>query len=365
MRHGKRLTTEAYIEKAVKKHGNTYDYSETKYVYSMEPVTIICKIHGSFSMVASTHLSGKGCYKCGRDAQKSNTNDFVAKAIARYGSERFDYSETEYTTNRTKVAIRCYKHGVFNILPCNHLKGNGGCKRCSGNEKLTTDTFIKRAIDLHGNVYDYSKTAYSSARSSVVIICKKHGAFNVIAAEHLKGKGRGGCKYCSRENRKYTTEVFIEKAIHKHGNAYDYSLVNYIFGSKKVKIICKKHGIFEQLPSMHLFGNGCPNCTFRVSKAETAWLDSLGVRSDYRQTNLLMKSGKRYLVDAYVPETNTVYEFNGDYWHGNPKKHKAEEINEMNGIAFGILFENTQSKIKELIENGYNVVSIWESDFTN
>jgi len=56
------------------------------------------------------------------------------------------------------------------------------------------------------------------------------------------------------------TEIFINKAKNKHGNKYDYSLVEYEKAHKKIKIICELHGIFEQSPTNHLSGNSCPKC---------------------------------------------------------------------------------------------------------
>jgi uncharacterized protein YbaR (Trm112 family) len=61
------------------------------------------------------------------------------------------------------------------------------------------------------------------------------------------------------------TDNFIKKSKEKHGDKYDYSLVEYKTCDTKVKIKCKKdgHGIFEQSPSKHLFGQGCPKCIGR------------------------------------------------------------------------------------------------------
>lgn len=59
---------------------------------------------------------------------------------------------------------------------------------------------------------------------------------------------------------------FIEKAKKVHGNKYDYSKVNYINNDTKIKIICPTHGIFEQAPTNHLKGHGCPFC--KKSKGE-------------------------------------------------------------------------------------------------
>lgn len=62
--------------------------------------------------------------------------------------------------------------------------------------------------------------------------------------------------------RKLTTEEFIEKSIEIWGNRFDYSLVEYENNKKKVKIICPKHGEFEQRASAHSTGQGCPECKF-------------------------------------------------------------------------------------------------------
>lgn len=60
--------------------------------------------------------------------------------------------------------------------------------------------------------------------------------------------------------KRLTTKEFIEKSIAKHGNKYDYSLTEYVRSRDKVKIICPKHGTFEQRADSHLSGNGCPEC---------------------------------------------------------------------------------------------------------
>lgn len=61
--------------------------------------------------------------------------------------------------------------------------------------------------------------------------------------------------------KKLTTNIFIEKAVALHDNTYDYSSVNYVNNKTKIKIICNKHGEFEQIPSSHLCGRGCLKCS--------------------------------------------------------------------------------------------------------
>jgi G:T-mismatch repair DNA endonuclease (very short patch repair protein) len=71
----------------------------------------------------------------------------------------------------------------------------------------------------------------------------------------------------------------------------------------------------------------------------------------------------KYIVDGYDPITNTIYEFNGDFWHGNPSKYKKFDINPISGKTFGELYKKTLEKEDNLKKLGYNVISIWESDY--
>ena len=59
--------TEEFITKAIRIHGNFYDYSNTVYVNSSyHKVIITCPIHGDFEQLPYNHLSNRGCVKCGR-----------------------------------------------------------------------------------------------------------------------------------------------------------------------------------------------------------------------------------------------------------------------------------------------------------
>lgn len=58
----------------------------------------------------------------------------------------------------------------------------------------------------------------------------------------------------------WTKEFFLEKAHEIHNNKYDYLNVNFVNSHIKVKILCTKHGEFEQTPSNHIMGKGCSYC---------------------------------------------------------------------------------------------------------
>lgn len=123
-------------------------------------------------------------------------------------------------------------------------------------EDKNIKSFILKSINQHGDKYDYSLVQYINARTKVKIICPEHGMFEQTPYLHYTGKG---CPKCSGYI-KHTNETIIKKFKEVHDNKYDYSLVDYKNNKTKVKIICPEHGVFQQSPSNHYSGNGCPKC---------------------------------------------------------------------------------------------------------
>ena len=188
--------------------------------------------------------------------KKFTTEEFIQRARKVHG-DKYDYSKVEYVNNRTKVCIICPEHGEFWQTPDSHMLGNK-CSKCSGSKKLTTEEFIEKAKQIHGNKYDYSKVEYKGNKIKVCIICPEHGEFWQMPINHCSKNNHNGCPICAktivanklRKNNSY----FIEKAKQIHGDKYDYSKVEYVNNRTKVCIICPEHGEFWQTPDNHLKG---------------------------------------------------------------------------------------------------------------
>ena len=310
----KKLTKEEFVKKAREIHGNKYDYSKVEYVNNRTKVCIICPEHGEFWQIPSSHLQGKKCKKCGAIEssikQRKNTK-LVINDFKRIHGNKYDYSKVEYVNDRTKVCIICPEHGEFWQTPNNHLKGKG-CSKCYGNAKKTKEEFVKKAREIHGNKYDYSKVEYNGTDIKVCIICPEHGEFWQTPYNHLKGQGCFKC--CGKE--KLTTEEFIKRAIKVHGDKYDYSKVEYINIKTPVCIICHKkdkygneHGEFWQKPIKHLIGENCPSC--KSSKLENI------VESILKNKKINFEKEKRFSwlgsqrLDFYLPDYNIGIECQG------------------------------------------------------
>ena len=255
-----RPTTEEFIERSKKVHGDRYTYDRTVYRTLQDKVLIFCKVHNEyFSQRAWVHLSGSGCPKCARK-HKPSTEEFIKKAREVHG-DKYGYDKVIYKTLQTNVQIFCKIHKEYFVQnPYIHLQGSN-CPKCANVHKPTTIEFIKLAREVHGDKYNYDKVVYINREAEISIVCKIHGEFLQRPCIHLTGCG---CPLCG--NPPLTIETFIEKAKKIHGDKYGYDLIKFTPNGEKnsiqkVKIYCKKHGgYFEQMANSHLQGSGCYLC---------------------------------------------------------------------------------------------------------
>jgi hypothetical protein len=369
-----KFSSEEFIQKAKIIHGDKYDYSKVNYINCNTKVIIICKIHGEFLQIPSGHLSNKGCSKCS-NIYNYSTLEFIDKVNIVHG-DKYDYSKVNYTSNKKQITIICKIHGEFQQISSDHLNGHG-CKKCynikqSITKLQTKEDFIQKSKLVHGDLYDYSKVEYKYSNIKVIIICKIHGEFEQIPTDHYNlGCGCQKCSYNKASERfMQTKEDFIEKSRLVHGDIYDYSKVDYKGSTYKVIIICKIHGEFTKTPIAHYNScSGCPKCSNNgYSKKQILWLNFLSKYYDINiqhaeNTNEFTIPETKYKADGYCKENNTIYEFHGDYWHGNPKVFNPDDINEITKMTYKELYDKTlirENKIKGL---GYNLVTIWENDW--
>lgn len=128
--------------------------------------------------------------------------------------------------------------------------------------KDTQETYLFKVKQKWGDRYDLSQIVYIRSIDKIRVGCYEHGFWEPTAGNFLSGKG---CSVCGRDKlaELFTSsqEEFLQKAQDVHGaEKYDYSLVKYKGNKQHVKIRCKEHGEWEQLPSNHLKGYGCITC---------------------------------------------------------------------------------------------------------
>ena len=250
----KQLTNETFIEKAILKHGNIYDYNKVDYINSSTKVTIICKEHGEFVQTPGSHLNGNGCLECVR-SKKITNKTFIEKATKIHG-DHYDYSKTNCVNTTNKVTIICKKHGEFQQRPSTHLSGFG-CNICSG-QRHTPETFIHKCKEVHNDIYDYSLVDYNSVGEKITIICKKHGKFIQRASKHLRGQGCPKCN--SSKGEKIISDFLIENNIdyiseHKFDDCRDKYPLRFDFYIPSMRTCIEFDGIQHFKPVDFFGGN--------------------------------------------------------------------------------------------------------------
>lgn len=352
---------------------------------------------------------------------------FLRRAITKFGS-KYRYQFPDNFNCYSKITVICPEHGVSQQTVGNHLgKTSRGCGKCGMQEagdkkRTTTEEFVKKAITVHGNTYDYSKTCYTGCGKRIKISCLRCGEFETTAQMHLDGRG---CIKCTREKKRQEREkLFLVKSKEVHGDRYSYDLVDYKRNKDKVIIICPKHGEFKMLVHAHLRGQGCLKCGIQqrvdaarpttehfikqsneVHKnrysyelvnyisAKNKVTITCPVHGEFQQTPNNHISGKqgcqkctrrispasqrwldslgieereyripgtRYVVDGYDPINKVCYEFLGNFWHGNPEIFNPEDLNPSIKRTYGELYKQTMERLEEIKSLGYKVVFKWE-----
>jgi hypothetical protein len=339
-----RIDWPTFLVKAQNTHGDRYSYpSFTDLTAGVRTrVPIFCGVHGEFTQEVCQHLLGRGCPVCGslraQEANKIDTEEFIRRATDRHG-QTFIYDRTNYVGSNLKLEVICRVHGSFMVQASSHLCG-AGCKKChvikrSQSQRLSTEQFIRRAEKIHGGCnYGYEEAIYVTAHTKLTVICRLHGAFQITPHNHVRG-GKG-CQQCGfaklAKTKTRSTEQFIVGAIAIHGQAYDYTDTEYRGRNEKLWIKCKKHGLFEQLATNHLAGNGCPACaSSHGENAIRVYLETLGLTVE-KQVKFADCGNGRYKFDVgvWIGSQIFIIEYHGPQhyapttWFGNITEEQAE-----------------------------------------
>ena len=112
----------------------------------------------------------------------------------------------------------------------------------------------------------------------------------------------------------------------------------------------------------------CQRCSNKFySKAQIQWLNYLSINKKIQHAETEEGEYKipntRYSADGYEKSTNTIYEYHGDFWHGNPNIYNPKDTNPISNIKYGVLFKRTLKKELIIRKLGYKYVCIWGYDW--
>ncbi len=228
-------TTEQFIEEAIRKHGNKYNYNKVAYVNDKKKVILACPEHGKFVQTPHEHLDGCGCPQCAGNIRRT-TEQFAEKAKLIHG-DKYNYSRVQYINAYSKIIIICNKHGEFIQTANDHICGYG-CSKCGDIKyknscRSNVNEFIEKARRVHGNKYDYSKVEYYNSQTKITIICKRHNEFKQAPDAHLLGHGCSRCcesrgekrihRFFERYHIKYKSQVRFMTCKRKFSLPFDFA----------------------------------------------------------------------------------------------------------------------------------------------
>jgi predicted nucleic acid-binding Zn-ribbon protein len=265
---------------------------ESQFANSSSDIDAVCKTCGfKFKIKAATLISGKGNCPCQCKSQAGFSLavrlNYIKFRLSRISDREFPNLDAELTSGTADRAIvKCVKCGaVYNAVVGEILRGNGRCI-CS-KKVLSGDSLEVRRQHFAERVKDHpdfesldfinAVKLYQCNDYPVPVYCKIHEAIFLARPTNLLSGNR--CPKCAMESRKEKLTALsganspiiipfaeaISRAKSIHGDSYGYDLMSedsWTGVTAKYKIVCKKHGEFEQGFGLHLSGQGCPKCGY-------------------------------------------------------------------------------------------------------
>lgn len=336
---------------------------------------------------------GAGCpYCCGKKTCPHNSLYAVCPEIALdWDFRKNEDKPWEIAPGSNEVRWwKCHKDPCgcheWQTTVNNRTKGNTtGCPFCSDPPKrFCPHNSLQSAYPKVAAQWDYEKnvedTPWTIAPASNKMrswICPENpcGCHKWECPVSDRTVGSQGCPYCS--NRRVCPHSNLLARCPEIASEWDYikntdrpeSLVP---GSGQRRWwICKlnpEHKWRRDLYARTVAGSGCPIChpAKGCSKAQIDWIRQIEMEQKIQIRCAMSPEGEFKIpevgkVDGYCKETNTVYEYHGDYWHGNPNVFEQEAMNTTVHKTFGTLYEKTIQRDQKIRSLGFNLVVKWET----
>ena len=176
------------------------------------------------------------------------------------------------------------------------------------------EDFIKKVSKIHPEL-DFSKTKYVNNKTSIKVVCPKHGEFTVSPKRIIKLEYK--CSECKKEELfQIKKEETIRKMKEKHNGKYEYVSDTFNYVRNKMKIICPEHGEFWQSPYCHIKGQGCPKCAGTYSINLNEFKESANIVHDNKY------------------DYSLINEYNGIYTKLPIVCHEKDETGEEHGLFY-------------------------------
>lgn len=278
---------------------------------------------------------------------KPYTNEEVVERLRELYGDDYDYTQVDYKTKKTLITLRCKKHDiVFSRTFPNLMKG-WGCPACNKeqgktwanvvtknydpsrrSERWTTERFIAESKAYHGEgIFDYSRCHYVNNDTPVTLIRIADGAvINIRPDDHLRHDADYGVqRYYQGTTDKEKIHLLVRHLEENIETPIYVPMQKIDDTSKRFKCVCPLHGEFVTSLAKIRNGNCCPECD---GSGES--VGERNIRLYLQSKNIKFKQefrieDKKYFdtyarVDFYLPDLNTMIEFQGEQHYGIANK---------------------------------------------
>lgn len=300
-----------HIKSSVKRHCNIYhpEFNYELYLRNNPEIARIPeKYKKSISSTGDKHWT-----------KKKEAKERLSKRMK--GANNPNHKSKTTLAKRKQTSPKCiefYQHHYPDLSP--------------NEQRQLLDEHIERTLKTRGKNIPlfkeyWIKRGYSE-EDAIKMVSERQTTFSLEICIEKHGKEKGLEVWKARQAKWRST--IIEKYIEMGGNTISMISLD----------------LFDQLNDAY------PEKEFLYNKEEK-W-----IASENRE--------EKYRYDFTYPDKRKIIEFNGDYWHMNPNKYNANDINQVkdNSTAEEI-WERDKSKVKLAEDNNYEVLTIWESDYRN
>ena len=222
--------------------------------------------------------------------------EFAKCVIRQQNDINFNLDDFIYISDKQKFKLRCPKHDLIWETTYGNLISNKSCKKC-GVEKYSASNTKSKSYWLK-KFKDVHGDKFNYSKS--LFKGTNDEILIICDKKHefeqspSKHSAGRGCPHCAG-NIKYNLEDILLKFKAAHGDTYKYDKVKFESIHENIKIYCSTHGYFEQTPVSHYNGAGCPNCSKNSEVTQSEWI-------------IRFKSihGDKYVYDKFI--YNTIHE---------------------------------------------------------
>lgn len=388
------------MEVPLQKSNKKFDHAANQHLIgrilrSDTQIFLNCNEHAShnFSVCVRNVDGNTRCKFCPRHVEYEKSFGFIEKEINTRGVYIDHSKNKEKGININRISISSAAKCNFYCLKSEtHVweariadVSNGyGCPCCGQSRKIVKDNNYEYlfclknrniSIDIEKNLIDkIDMSKFGKGTKNLCnFMCNKNPLHRWKVAAQNNFNKTDGCPFCYGEKvLKECSFLSTEKIFNKRNVYIDYhkneiEKINpaeiKISSEKYCNFYCSKCGNkWKSQVCLITRGASCKKCISLQSKGETQWLDILQITERYVYLDIEDKKRKRS-VDGFDSKEKIVYEFHGDYWHGNPNKFNSFDYNQKCKKTFGQLYEKTLNKMILIKNKGYKVVFIWENDF--